>query len=88
MSSLRRPPLDGLKRQLRRNRDDKPQGSGRGSDSFVRETYTLERGEARSKAREWFERYPKAAYWTQVESWRQLPGDRIEFTMRRLPSAD
>jgi hypothetical protein len=25
---------------------------------------------------------------TEIESWRVLPGDRIEFTMRRLPSAD
>jgi len=23
-----------------------------------------------------------------VESWRELPGGEIEFTMRRLPSAD
>ena len=29
-----------------------------------------------------------AAYMTEIESWRVLPGDRIEFTMRRLPSAD
>jgi hypothetical protein len=43
---------------------------------------------ARAKAREFFARYPKAAYMTAVESWRELPGDRIEFTMRRLPSAD
>lgn len=88
MSPLARPPLDGLKRQLRRTRDHRSQGQAAGTDSFVRETFTLERGEARVKAREWFEKYPKAAYWTQVESWRQLPGDRIEFTMRRLPSAD
>ena len=40
------------------------------------------------KAREWFERYPKAAYMTEIESWRELPDDRIEFVMRRLPSAD
>jgi hypothetical protein len=33
-------------------------------------------------------RFPKAAYMTEIESWRELPGDRIEFTMRRLPSAD
>jgi hypothetical protein len=32
--------------------------------------------------------FPKAAYMTEIESWRLLPGDRIEFTMRRLPSAD
>jgi len=25
---------------------------------------------------------------TEIESWRELPDDRIEFTMRRLPSAD
>jgi len=40
------------------------------------------------RARDWFERYPKAAYMTKVESWRQLHDGRIEFTMRRLPTAD
>jgi hypothetical protein len=25
---------------------------------------------------------------SRVESWRELPDDTIEFTMRRLPSAD
>ncbi|MCE7027019.1 hypothetical protein [Jiella avicenniae] len=93
MSRLGRPPLEGLKRQLRNRRDHasqsrSDQGPNAARDSFVRETYTLERGEARQKAREWFERFPKAAYWTQVESWRQLPDRRIEFTMRRLPTAD
>ena len=28
------------------------------------------------------------AYMSSVESWRELPGGDIEFTMRRLPSAD
>lgn len=83
MSRLTRPPLEGLRRQLHRGR-----ARSEGSDSFVRETFTLPRDAARSKAREWFERYPKAAYWTSVESWRLLPGDEVEFTMRRLPSAD
>ncbi|MEL6920512.1 MAG: hypothetical protein AAFO77_05730 [Pseudomonadota bacterium] len=55
---------------------------------FVRETFRLQRPMARQKAREWFDRYPKAAYWTQVESWRILDGDVVEFTMRRLPTAD
>jgi len=59
-----------------------------GPSGFVRETYRLDRAEARRKAREWFDQYPKAAYWTQVESWRVLDGDVIEFTMRRLPTAD
>jgi hypothetical protein len=58
------------------------------TDSFRRVTFTLPREEARAKAREFFTRYPKTAYMTQVESWRELPGDRIEFTMRRLPTAD
>ena len=53
-----------------------------------RETFCLPREEARAKAREWFERFPKAAYMTEIESWRELPGDEIEFVMRRLPTAD
>lgn len=82
--SFPRPPLAGLARQLNETRRQKVSGQ----DSFVRETYTLPRDAARTKAREWFETYPKAAYWTSVESWRLLPGDEVEFTMRRLPSAD
>lgn len=58
------------------------------SDSFVRETFRLPRNAARAKAKEWFRAWPKAAYWTEIEHWRQLPDDEIEFTMRRLPSAD
>ena len=57
-------------------------------DAFRRETFALPREAARAKAREFFRRFPKAAYMTEIESWRELPGDRIEFTMRRLPSAD
>ena len=58
------------------------------TSAFRRETFALPREDARAKAREMFERFPKAAYQTEIESWRELPGDRIEFTMRRLPSAD
>jgi hypothetical protein len=57
-------------------------------DAFRRDTFALPRAQAREKARELFRRFPKAAYQTEIESWRELPGDRIEFTMRRLPSAD
>lgn len=57
-------------------------------DSFRRETFALPREAARAKAREMFARFPKAAYMTEIESWRELADDRIEFTMRRLPSAD
>jgi len=77
------PPLEGLRRQIVKGRQDR-NSAGR----FVRETFCLSRDDARAKAREWFDAYPKAAYWTEVESWRQLDGDQIEFTMRRLPTAD
>jgi hypothetical protein len=57
-------------------------------DGFVRETFTLPRETARAKARDFLSRYPKAGYMSAVESWRELPGGEIEFTMRRLPTAD
>ncbi len=57
-------------------------------DAFRRETFALPREAARAKAREMFTRFPRAAYMTEIESWRELPDDCIEFTMRRLPSAD
>jgi hypothetical protein len=57
-------------------------------DSCRRETFSLPREAAREKAREMFQRYPKAAYMTAIESWRELPDGAIEFTMRRLPTAD
>ena len=60
----------------------------RTSDGFRRDTFALPREAARAKARELFARYPKAAYMTEIESWRELPGGAIEFTMRRLPTAD
>lgn len=79
------PPMNGLKRRIAAYRQEK---AGHGNDSFVRQTFCLEREEARRRAREWFDMFPRAAYASEVESWRQLDGDRIEFTMRRLPSAD
>jgi hypothetical protein len=57
-------------------------------DGFLRETFTLPRAAARLKARDFLSRYPKAGYMSAVESWRELPGGDIEFTMRRLRSAD
>ncbi|MGV8938909.1 MAG: hypothetical protein ACOH2J_17455 [Allorhizobium sp.] len=79
------PPMEGLKRRIARHRQET---AGRARGQFVRETFCLEREEARAKAREWFDAFPKAAYWTVVETWRPIEGNRIEFTMRRLPSAD
>jgi hypothetical protein len=58
------------------------------SGSWRRQTYRLPRDKAGETAREWFERYPKAAYLTQVESWRLTDDGLVEFTMRRLPTAD
>jgi hypothetical protein len=60
----------------------------RAASAWQRETFTLPRPEARDKAREWFNKFPKAAYMTEIEFWRELADGRIEFTMRRLPSAD
>jgi hypothetical protein len=57
-------------------------------DGYLRETFTLPRDKAKEKARDFLNRYPKAAYMSSVESWRELPGGDIEFTMRRLGSAD
>ena len=57
-------------------------------DGFVRETFTLPREAARLRARDFLTRYPKAAYMSSVERWRELPDGAIEFTMRRLSSAD
>lgn len=57
-------------------------------DGYLRETFSLPRDQARLRARDFLQRYPKAAYMSAVESWRELPGGNIEFTMRRLASAD
>jgi hypothetical protein len=83
MAAGTRKPIDLAERAAaRRNKRSTAEGTWR------RETFCLPRNEARAKAREWFERFPKAAYMTEIESWRELAGDRIEFVMRRLPSAD
>jgi hypothetical protein len=64
-------------------------GGRRGpDDGFLRETFSLPREKARTKARDFLTRYPKQAYMSGVESWRELPDGNIEFTMRRLRSAD
>ncbi|MBX8811573.1 hypothetical protein KHQ08_12320 [Pseudochrobactrum algeriensis] len=80
-----KPPLEGLRRQMHKAASGvKPNIS----DGYIRETFSLPRSIARVKAREWFETYPKAAYWTEIESWYVRPNDVIEFTIRRLPSSD
>jgi hypothetical protein len=63
-------------------------GRRKPADGYLRETFALPRDQARIAARDFLARYPKAAYMSAVESWRELPDGNIEFTMRRLPSAD
>ena len=70
------------------NRDWAGRNARGAEQSWRRESWVLPRAEARAVAREFLRKYPRAAYWSEVESWRVLPDDRIEFTMRRLPSAD
>jgi hypothetical protein len=57
-------------------------------DGFVRESFTQPRDNARKTARAFLERFPKQAYMSEVERWRELPDGEIEFTMRRLRTAD
>jgi len=80
-------PRDLAERMARRRKAGvKPGGSS--TDGYLRESFTLPRAAARERAQAFFARYPKAGYMSVVESWRELPGGDIEFTMRRLPSAD
>jgi hypothetical protein len=53
-------------------------------DPYIREKYTRERSAARKLVQEYFERFPKDRYQTEVESWRLLQSANIEFTMKRL----
>jgi hypothetical protein len=57
-------------------------------DGFVREQFRQPRETARQTARAFLDRFPKQAYMSEVEHWRELPDGDIEFTMRRLRSAD
>jgi hypothetical protein len=54
------------------------------SDPFVREKFTRERTSAKKLATEYLQRFLKERYQTEVESWRELQSQNIEFTMKRL----
>jgi hypothetical protein len=86
MASGTRKPIDLAERVA--NRRSGRSHAAAAEDAWRRETFCLPRDEACAKAREWFERFPKAAYMTEIESWREVADDRIEFVIRRLPSAD
>ncbi len=53
-------------------------------DPFIREKFAREQTAARKLAKEYFRRFPKDRYQTEVESWRNLQSANIEFTMKRL----
>jgi hypothetical protein len=53
-------------------------------DAYIREKFTRLRIAAKKLAAEYFERFPKDRYQTEVDSWRHLQSDNIEFTMKRL----
>jgi hypothetical protein len=61
-----------------------PRFDVRMKDPFIREKFTKEQSHARQHAKEYFQRYPKDRYQTEVESWRNLQSANIEFTMKRL----
>jgi hypothetical protein len=54
------------------------------TDPFIREKFTKEQSFARQFAKEYFEKYPKDRYQTEVESWREIQSRNIEFIMKRL----
>jgi transposase len=47
---------------------------------FIREKFTKERTAARKLAAEYFERYPKERYQTEIESWRHPQSQNIELS--------
>ena len=90
MSLTSQRPAD-LARRLAARRDAVPQTDRleKSADGqWRRETFTMPRTDAREKAKDVFSRFPKAAYMTEIEWWRELEDGQIEFTIRRLLSAD
>lgn len=81
-----------IAKRLAARRDAAHQANGRAKIASAkfwrRESFTLPRLAARAKAKALFEQFPKAAYMTEIEFWQELADGRIEFTLRRLHSAD
>ena len=89
MTFERKSPADVARRLGgRRDRALSSPKPGETAQAWRRESFTLPREEARAVAQDCFHRFPKAAYMTEIESWRELADGRIEFTIRRLPTAD
>ena len=65
---------------------DRMVGSRKLSD--LHETFTLSLDDARLKAREILNQNSQDGNMAIVEQWRQLPDGQIEFTTRRMRTAD
>jgi len=52
-------------------------------DPFIREKFTKER-----TAAEYFQRFPKERYQTEVENWCELQSQNIEFTIEAAARTD
>ena len=72
----------------RRAHENRAAASGRSDDLWRRDTFRLPRLDTRQKARDMLNRFPKAAYMTEIEWWRECENGEIEFTIRRRHSAD
>jgi hypothetical protein len=89
MDSVGKKPREIVSRMAARGRRVRSgEGGSPEGGTWRRESFRLPRIAAREKAREWFDRFPKAAYMTEIEFWREVDDDMIAFTIRRLPSAD
>jgi hypothetical protein len=65
-----------------RPRDLADRMAGRGQpDGYVRETFSLPREQARAKAKAFLRSYPKAAYMSEVERWRERDWQDPSFTV-------
>ncbi len=90
MVSSSKRPSSVADRLSQRRREGGPVGDAfrKEAGQWNRETYVMPRIDAREKARALFARFPKAAYMTEIEWWRECEDGQIEFTIRRLRSAD
>ena len=70
-----------------RSRDLRDQ-SKRNDDRLPHDNFRLPVEEARAKARQFLNESPAGGYASIIENWRQLSDGQIEFTIRRLPTAD
>jgi hypothetical protein len=55
---------------------------------ILRETFSMPLHAAPLQARKIIDEHPAGRYMKIVETWRQLSDGQIEFTVRRLPTAD